>query len=241
MSEKEIITLNNIAIGYSRVPILDTINLKIGENEFWGIIGSNGGGKTTLLKTIIGLIPKLSGTIHYSNNTSFGYVPQNESFDEIFPVSVYELVMMGRYGKIGYGKTIGQEDEEIVNKTLAKVSIQNLKDKPFRSLSGGEKQRALIARAIAGEPSVLVLDEPTASVDIKGEYEIMELVSEIREENQFTVLIVSHYLNTISNFADRIILIDKDRGIFETGAVDNIINSKKLAEIFGINAVERIR
>ena len=237
----KMIELENVTIGYSGKPLLNSINLNINKNEFWGIIGSNGGGKSTLLKTILGLIPKLSGSITYANEASFGYVPQNESFDEIFPIAVKELVLMGRYRKIGAGKRISVEDKEIVDRCLDRVHIYALKDKPFRTLSGGEKQRALIARAIAGQPEILVLDEPTASVDVKGENEIMDLVFELREESKFTVLMVSHYLNTISRFADNLMLVDKDRGIFESGMVGEVINSKNLTEIFGINVLEGVR
>lgn len=229
------ITLENTRIGYSGKPLLDSINLDINENEFWGIIGPNGGGKSTLLKTILGLIPKLSGQIDYSPKCSFGYVPQREVFDKIFPISVKELVMMGRYSKIGFGRKIRNSDKEIAGQCLDEVGIYHLKDRTFRSLSGGELQRALIARAIAGGPSVLVLDEPTASVDMKGEREIMDLVRRVQIENKLTVLMVTHFINTVSKFADKLILIDKDRGVFEQGSVKDFIDSKILNEIFGMN------
>lgn len=107
------ITLDKVEIGYENSPLIAPINLSIGENEFWAVIGSNGGGKTTLLKTILGLIPKLSGQILYSPNSSFGYVPQHKNFDKLFPVSVLELVIMGRYSIVGFGKSISENDIQI--------------------------------------------------------------------------------------------------------------------------------
>ena len=235
------ILIENLGIGYNGRILLNSINLQINNNEFWGIIGPNGGGKSTLIKTILGLIPQVSGSIEFVDYTSIGYVPQSERFDVIFPVSVNQLVTMGRYGKIGVGNGINKYDQEIVNESLQKVRIYELKHKPFRSLSGGEKQRVLIARALAGEPTVLVLDEPTASVDLKGENEIMDLVFGLREESKFTVLMVSHFLKTISKYADKLILIDKDRGIFQSGITKVIINSRIITEIFGLNVLEDAR
>lgn len=229
------ITLDKVEIGYENSPLIAPINLSIGENEFWAVIGSNGGGKTTLLKTILGLIPELSGQILYSPNSSFGYVPQHKNFDKLFPVSVLELVIMGRYSIVGFGKSISENDIQIALECLEKVGIAHLAHRTFRSLSGGEIQRALIARALAGQPSVLVLDEPTASVDFKGQTEILDLVSAIRSENKLTVIMVSHYIGSVTEYADRLILIDKQSGVFEQGSVKEIIDSKHMQKIFGMS------
>jgi ABC-type Mn2+/Zn2+ transport system ATPase subunit len=229
------ITLDKVEIGYENSPLMAPINLTVGENEFWGVVGSNGGGKTTLLKTILGLIPKLSGELSYAPNCSFGYVPQQKGFDKLFPVSVLELVLMGRYGIVGFGRSISEHDRQIASDCLEKVGISHLAGRTFRSLSGGEIQRALIARAVAGNPTVLVFDEPTASVDIKGEREIMDLVSGIRSENKLTVIMVSHYIGSVTEYADRLILIDKESGVFEKGPVREVINSESIKQVFGMN------
>jgi ABC-type Mn2+/Zn2+ transport system ATPase subunit len=232
---KPLILLKDVSIGYVNEGFLKSINLSIERGDFWGIMGPNGGGKSTLIKTILGLIPGLSGRIDYRDDTVFGYVPQTEIFDRIFPTSVYEIVMMGRYGRIPVGRRPGQSDRQIVEDSLDKLEISHLKNRPFRSLSGGEKQRALLARAIAGNPDILVLDEPTASVDVKGETEIMNNVEMIRNENKLTVLMVSHFLTTVSKFADHLIVIDKDNGIFKAGIKDDILGHDILSEIFGID------
>jgi ABC-type Mn2+/Zn2+ transport system ATPase subunit len=229
------ITLNKVEIGFEAKPLTAPIEIFIGENEFWGVIGPNGGGKTTLLKTILGLLPKVSGELNYSPKCSFGYVPQHKSFDKLFPISVMELVLMGRYGKVGFGKSITKNDKQIAMDCLEKVGIYQLADRTFRSLSGGEIQRALIARALVGEPSVVVLDEPTVSVDIRGEIEIMDLVSSIQVEYNLTVIMVSHYIGRVAEYAERLILIDKDSRVFEQGLSADIVNSESVKEIFGMN------
>ncbi|NIP37570.1 MAG: ATP-binding cassette domain-containing protein [Candidatus Dadabacteria bacterium] len=228
------IKLENVEIGYSGNPLLGSINLNIDEKQFWGIIGPNGGGKSTLLKTIIGLVPPLSGQVVYSMELRVGYVPQRDTFDSIFPISVFELVVMGRYSLIKTGKKPGKEDIEYIDGVLERVGISHLRDRTYRSLSLGEKQKALICRALTGEPNVLVLDEPTASVDINGEAEIMDLVSRIRDENPITILMASHYLNMITKFTDNLMLVDKDKKIFNSGLIEEVLLSSDIDRMFGI-------
>lgn len=226
------ITLDNVTVGYDNGIVLNSINLSIERDQFWGVIGPNGSGKTTLLKTILGLISPISGKINYEKDIVFGYVPQTSNFDNLFPISVAELVMMGRYSRLSVGKLPKKLDLGIVNDCLDKVAILDLKNRTFRSLSGGEKQRALIARAIAGQPDILVLDEPTASVDLKGETGVMELIEKIRIENKITVLMVSHFINTVSRFSDHVIAVDKDKGIFRSGLKEEILRREIIDEMF---------
>jgi len=232
---KNLIQLENVAIGYEKEVFVDSISLSIEYNQFWGVLGPNGSGKTTLLKTILNLISPVSGNVISNNELVFGYVPQNEKFDPIFPISVYELVSMGRYSRVKPGRKISKIDNEIVEKSMDSAGILNLKDRTFRSLSGGEKQRTLLARAISGEPDILVLDEPTASVDIKGEAQIMELVKSIQTESKLAVLMVSHFLDTVSEFSDHLILIDKDSNIFQAGTKSEVLKKESLDKFFGIN------
>ena len=237
MSLPLLISLENVIIGYDRKELIDSINLSIKHGEFWGIIGPNGGGKTTLLKTILGLIPPVSGKVHYREDKplTFGYVPQREKFDHIFPISVSEFVAMGRYIRIPVGRGVKKEDWKIVMASLERVEIPHLKNRPFRSLSGGEKQRSLLAHALAGEPDILILDEPTASMDIKGETAIMELLGRIKENDKLTVLMVSHFLNTVARFADHVAVVDKDSGVFGAGIIEEVFRGETLSKIFGLD------
>lgn len=231
----------NLTIGYEKKSLLRTADIKIDNGQFWGVLGPNGSGKSTLLKTILGLTPPIKGEIKAEKSIVFGYVPQNETFDEIYPISVYELISMGRYSRVPVGKKLSAEDRAVVEESIEKVGVAHLEDRTFRSLSGGEKQRALLARAIAGEPDILVLDEPTAAVDIKGEAQIMSLVKAIKQESGLTVLMVSHFLNTISAFSDHIVLIDKDNDFFQAGEKEKILSSENLSAFFGLDLdIERL-
>lgn len=228
------ITLKDVEIGYEGRAIMIPVDLHVPKGEFIGVIGTNGGGKSTLIKTILGLLPVVSGQISRGSDCVFGYVPQTDGFDDIYPVSVKDLVLTGRYGRVGVGRRLNDSDREIVLQSMERVGIEHLRDRTYRSLSGGEKQRALIARAAAAEPAVLVLDEPTASVDVKGEREIMGLIEQLRVELGISVIMVSHYLSTVSEYADRLILIDKDSGVFSAGGVSEILSSECIEKIFGM-------
>jgi len=230
-----LIKLEGLTIGYEKKGLLQTTDIAIERGQFWGILGPNGSGKSTLLKTILSLIPPVEGNIVSENGAVFGYVPQHEKFDAIYPISVFELVSMGRYSRVPPGKRLTTDDRAVIEDSLDKVGVAHLCGRTFRSLSGGEKQRSLLARAIAGEPDILVLDEPTAAVDIKGEAQIMSLVKSIKQESGLAVIMVSHFLNTISAFSDHIILIDKDNDIFQAGDKKEILNSETLNKFFGLN------
>lgn len=238
-----LIELENVTIGYDKSGFLNSINFSIQQGQFWGIIGPNGGGKTTLLKTILGLIPPVAGKVHRREDRSliFGYVPQRENFDHIFPISVAEFVAMGRYIRIPVGRGIKKEDWKVVTECLEKVEIPHLRNRPFRSLSGGEKQRTLLAHSLAGEPDILILDEPTASMDIKGETAIMELIGKIKERDNLTVLMVSHFLNIVARFADHVVMIDKDDEFFSSGTIEEAFSGETLSRVFGLNVtVEQV-
>ena len=213
------VSLEEVSIGYEKRPIFENINFSILKNQSLGIIGPNGGGKTTFLKTVLGLLEPISGSVKYKKPLTFGYVPQYESFDRIFPVSVSEFVAMGRYNRVQFGKRLNKDDWDVVNKYIAEVGITHLKERTFRTLSGGESQRALLARAMCGEPDLLVLDEPTSSVDKKGEEEIISLIDKFTRTNGITVLMVTHFEKLIREFADVILTLDKDKSVFSVKEV----------------------
>lgn len=201
------IELNNVSVYYNNVTALDNVNVKIPEREFLGIIGPNGGGKTTLLKLLSGLIKPSRGAIKIfgrdieKQRGLLGYVPQFTSFDNSFPISVYNVVKMGRIN------CSSQKDESIINESLELLNIADLRNKLIGELSGGQKQRVLIARAIASEPKIILLDEPTASTDAKTGQSVFELLNRLNEAA--TIVLVSHDIGAISSYVKKIACLNK--------------------------------
>lgn len=213
--------LDNPALEISRLSVyfgedcaLENIDLVVSEKEFLGIIGPNGGGKTTLLKAILGLVEPRSGTVKIFGQSGpaarrqIGYVPQFSKFDRRFPISVAEVVLMGRIaGRRPWCVRYSATDRQKVDELLGLLDIFELKSRQIGQLSGGQLQRVLIARALAVEPRILVLDEPTASVDSASKTRIYELLKALNRE--MTILIVTHDLSAVSSNIDRIACLNQ--------------------------------
>jgi len=230
------VRLKNLVIGYHGRPVLKKeISLAISKGEFWGIVGPNGAGKTTLIKTILGIVLPVGGTVGKSDGITFGYVPQRGSLDDIFPLTALDVVLMGRYAKIGPLRWIGKSDGDLALHYLERVGIAHLAKKPFRSLSGGQKQRTLIARGLAAEPDILILDEPTDGMDLAGESGIMNLISGLHRESGITILMITHILNLVANFAERLMLIHGDQDLFETGLTAELMDNHRLKDIYKLD------
>ncbi len=200
----EAIALRHVWAGYPQTPVLEDINLTVNEGDFIGLIGPNGGGKTTLLKVLLGLIAPQQGEIAIlgypvaKGRRYVGYVPQVLEFDRDFPVRVADVVRMGRLGKRRLLQRYNAQDEAIVRQVLEQVGMEEMSDRPIGELSGGQRQRVYIARALASEPRILLLDEPTANIDTRVQASIYEL---LRELNQFiTILMISHDMGAISTY-----------------------------------------
>ncbi len=212
LQEDKIIEINNLSVSFNGVRVLDNINLNVFDRDFIGIIGPNGGGKTTLLRTLLGLIEPDHGTISImgqplkQNRHFISYVPQFATFDRAFPISVWEVVMMGRIGqktRRGYS----HEDKEIALDALKRVEMENLKDRQIGQLSGGERQRVLVARALAAKPKILLLDEPTASVDSRFEAGFYDIMQELN--NEITIILVSHDISAVSTYVKTIACLNQ--------------------------------
>ena len=225
----EIIKLSNVSLGYGKNIILDNISLSILENDFIGIVGPNGSGKTTFLKALLGNLRPVSGEILLGNLT-FGYVPQRDVVQPLLPYSVYDVVMMGRYSLLGTFKNPSKEDKMIVEESLEMVGIKHLLNSNYNSLSGGQRQRTLIARALAVKPNALILDEPTNGMDTPSHYALLELISELHESRHFTVLLVSHLLSDVANVVNRLILLERNH--FIVGNKDEILAEEHLSKIY---------
>jgi len=201
---REVISVRHLWAGYNNEPVLEDINLSVKELDFIGLLGPNGGGKTTLLKVLLGLLPSMRGKVYIMGKSVkegrqyIGYVPQTVEFDRDFPISVWDMVRMGRLGKRRLLQRYTAKDNESVTEALRSVEMLDLRNHPIGELSSGQRQRVYIARALATEPKILLLDEPTSSVDPKVSTNIYELLRELNEH--ITILMASHDMNTISSY-----------------------------------------
>lgn len=202
-----IIDINNITVRYDNFNALEDISFKVYDKDFLAVLGPNGGGKTTLLNTILGIIKPSKGQIN-KNNIKIGYVPQFNKFDKSFPISVEDVVLMGELStKFSLFKKFSKAQKENIYEIMKKLNVYNLRNRQIGELSGGQLQRVLIARALASNPNVLILDEPTASLDVQYKTDIYSLIKDLNKT--ITVIIVSHDLSLIGNYATRAICINK--------------------------------
>ena len=228
-----LLQFENVGAGYGKRVVLSNLSFSIENDDYLAIVGSNGSGKTTMLRTLIGLLPEVSGRVEYPRGPlHFGYVPQLQSLDEVFPLTALEIVKMGLFGRIGLIKRPGKAETDKAREALQEVGIGAFEHKLFRELSGGQKQRALIARALVSEPDVLVLDEHTNNLDITGEKAIMALVDEVHANHNVAVVMVTHSLNAVANHAKHIGLIRKGR--FDFAPIDTVMQSDYLTEFYGV-------
>ena len=230
------IKFSNVQLGYGKRVVLNALNFEIQKGDFFGIVGPNGAGKTTLLKAILGFLKPVKGEINFLKNgkghkKSIGYVPQHASVDEIFPVTTLEMVLMGRYAKMGIFKRPKNRDYKIANKMLKNVGMKNLSKRNYRELSGGQKQRTLIARAMVSEPDILILDEPVEGMDVQGEIAIMELIKVLHAEYSLTAILVCHDLNIVANYVKTLSIIHKNT--LKLGPVDSILNEETMSKVYG--------
>lgn len=200
---REVISVRHLWASYDGEPALEDVNLSVRELDFVGLIGPNGGGKSTLLKVLLALLPPTRGEVHIMGQSvkegrrHIGYVPQSVEFDQDFPISVWDVVRMGRLGRRRLLQRYTARDDEVVAKALRNVEMLDLRDRPIGALSGGQRQRVYIARALATEPSILLLDEPLAGVDPHVSANIYELLRRLNE--RLTILLVSHDMSAISS------------------------------------------
>jgi len=213
MSEDSIIKLENVCFGYERREILHHVDLAIPHGAFAVIVGPNGGGKTTLLKLLIGLEKPRHGEVTILGGTPaehlkrIGYVPQSLIYDSKFPVSALEVVLMGRVERHLFGPA-RRQDKEVAKKCLEQVGLAGFDTRHFSALSGGERQRVLIAQALACEPQILLLDEPGANLDMTSSHKIYELLKELNKT--LTIILVSHNLEMVVPFASHVICVNTD-------------------------------
>lgn len=216
-ASKPIIEVEDVTVMRHDMLVLDHVSLSVRAGTFTAILGPNGAGKTTLLKAIVGLVKPDSGQVRVMGvpverlgaaRAKLGYVPQVLTIDLSFPITVFDMVLMGMYGRIGVGKRATPADRDATLAALEKVGIADLKDRPIRRLSGGQRQRAFIARALANDPDLLMLDEPTTGVDIATTGSLYTLLRDLRTEGK-TIVLVSHDIGVVAAYVDSVACLNR--------------------------------
>lgn len=243
-----IIDIENLFFSYSKnaeTPgyVLENINLSIGEKEFVSIHGPNGSGKTTLLKLISGIRHSQQGSIKLFESPIENYKPRelakkmafvSQKVDTVFAYTIYELVAMGRTPYLNYIGIESKKDQDLIHATLEMLELNHLADKCINSVSGGEAQRAFIARALVQEPEIILLDEPSSHLDLKHQVEIYNILSKLNKEENKTIIIVSHDLNLSGIYTNRVIFM-KEGKIYLDGNINELYSKENINEVFGID------
>ncbi len=228
----DLVRFDGVSLGYGRSPVLTGVTFAVPEGDFLGVVGPNGSGKTTIIRAMLGTLLPLAGTVTKTAGLRFGYVPQRDQVDSLFPLSVNDVVIMGRYDRIPLGRRPGPDDRRAARQALEQVGVPHLADRNLSRLSGGQKQRVLIARALVGDPNVLVLDEPTNGMDLVSTTQILGLVRDLHDQRGLTVVMVSHALNEVANYVHRIGLVFEQK--LRLGTVSEIINEEVLSQVYGL-------
>jgi ABC-type Mn2+/Zn2+ transport system ATPase subunit len=229
--------LTDASFGYDGRAVVEHVGFDVTRGEFTALLGPNGAGKSTLLRGMLGLAPCLAGRVELGFDRVLhppGYVPQKDALDDIFPVTVLEVVLMGTYARLPAWRPAGRAQRRLAVETLALVGLAERAGEPFWNLSGGQKQRVLIARALAAEPQVLLLDEPTAGVDPGAAATIMDVVARLNRENGLTVVLVSHQLRHVRTLVESVVWVDGGRVV--KGTTDEMLAPERLDELFGLGA-----
>jgi len=239
---KSMIEINDVMVLHGNIKVLNGITLKLEEKSFNVIIGPNGAGKTTFLSLINGLLKPTNGYVtvfgkqiqglqQLSLRKKIGYVPQNISIDQKMPFSVLETVSIGRFAKAGLFKKISKNDKAIIQNAMELAGIADMAEKPIGQLSGGEKQKVSIARAIAQEPEIMLFDEPVSNLDPKSQKDIINIIENIYKKSKCTVVFVTHILSHIPDSCNNIIMLKKGK-LIKTGKPEDIINEKTLSALY---------
>ncbi|MEW4569143.1 metal ABC transporter ATP-binding protein [Tautonia sp. JC769] len=231
-----VLDVHDVTVAYQRKPVLWDVDLTIEGPCLAGIVGPNGAGKSTLIKAILGLVPMASGSVHLlgrrvsSQRRKIGYVPQRESVDWEFPVTVLDVVLMGTYGRLGWFRRPGAAERSWARECLDRVGLLHLADRQIGQLSGGQQQRTFLARALAQRAEVYFMDEPMAGVDAATEAVIFDLLRDLRASGK-TVFVVHHDLRTVSEYFDYTILLNMR--LIAHGPTPSTFTAENLRKTYG--------
>ncbi|MFE5644087.1 metal ABC transporter ATP-binding protein [Rhodococcus sp. NPDC056516] len=241
---EQAIRVENVSVHYGEVHALDHVDLTLNSGSVCGLIGMNGSGKSTLFKVIMGMIKPDNGSVRIAGldataarkSGRVGYVPQSEDVDWTFPISVRDVVMMGRYGHLGFLRRPRRADREAVAEALERVELTEFADRQIGQLSGGQKKRAFVARGIAQDASILLLDEPFAGVDKRSEATISTLLRELASDGR-SILVSTHDLHAVPKLCDEAVLLM--RKVLVHSDPDTVLQPENLALAFGLDVMDR--
>lgn len=228
--------ISDLTVAYQKKPVLKNIDFVIPEGKLIGIIGPNGAGKSTLIKAALGLIPKVTGTVeiygkpYTQKRHMVGYVPQRESVDWDFPTNALDVVMMGRYGHLGWFRRPGAKERKMAMDCLEKVGMASFADRQISQLSGGQQQRIFLARALCQDAKLYFMDEPFVGVDAATEKAIITLLNELKGQGK-TVLVVHHDLSTVKEYFDWTLLLNVH--LMGLGPTDQVFTKANLQKTYG--------
>lgn len=235
--DSPLIAVENVEFGYTATPVVRDISVRIDAGEYVAVVGPNGSGKSTLMKLMLGLLEPDQGTAHlfgepahrFDDGSRIGYVAQHASASKEMPITVREVVKMGRFPHVGFGR-LSESDWTIVDRALDTVGLSAFADRRVTQLSGGQRQRAFIARALASEADLLVLDEPTVGVDAESVEAFYKLLESLNDEG-ITILLIEHDLGAVTDHADRVVCLNGE--VYFDGPTAEFVDSDALARTFG--------
>ncbi len=241
---EQIVEVKDLQVSYGRHRVLENISFAVNKGDYVGIVGPNGSGKSTLVKAMLGLLEPDKGSVSYGNGlamkrSKIGYLPQVAiTTDSLFPAKVKEIVEMGLLVQKRFPKILSREDKVKVVHTLNKLGIEDLKEKKIGELSGGQQQRVLLARALVGDPELLILDEPTSALDPKIRDEFYTMIGELNNHFDVTVLLVSHDIGSIGQYTNKMLYLDKQLIFF--GDYKEFCQSDDMTGYFGFETQHRM-
>lgn len=239
-----VVDIEHASVAYGPVLALEDVTFRVKAGQFVGVVGPNGSGKSTLLRLILGLAKPISGTVKVFGKPRealgddvhrIGYVPQLSTLDKSFPVRASDVVLMGRYGRIGLVRRPGKSDREVARKVLEQVGMTELAGRQIGRLSGGQQQRILVARALASQPELLLLDEPTTGIDPTTTESLYDLINKLNKDLGLTIILVSHDLNVVSKYVDTVACMN--RRIATHGRPCEVLGNEMLKELYGEGAM----
>src|SRR5690554_3068923 len=232
------ISVKDLTVAYDFKPVLWDIDLHVPEGVMMAIVGPNGAGKSTLIKAILGIIKPIAGSVsvfghpYKTRRKTIAYVPQKGSVDWDFPTTVFDVVLMGTYGQLGWIRRPGTRERKIALKAMERVGMSAYRNRQISQLSGGQQQRVFLARALAQEAEIYIMDEPLQGVDATTEIAIINILKELRKAGK-TVIVVHHDLQTVPEYFDWVTFLNVKK--IATGPIKDIFNDENLTKTYGIN------